>query len=71
MKTQRAIDVIQRGGFIMGGYDPDDGSLKYRCMPIGGGLSPKQAQSIISRLKLKPQPDALFEDVPPQTWRLP
>mgnify|MGYP000384989378 CR=1 FL=1 len=68
MKTQKAIDAIRSGGFLMAEYDENDQSLKYRCVP-GGGVTPKQANSIIDQLKLKPQNDCLFEGMPSQTWR--
>ena len=69
MKTQKAIDAISNGGFLMAEYDAEDGMLHYRCVP-GGGVSPNQARSIIRTLELKPQADALFADCTPQTWRL-
>lgn len=68
MKTVRAIEAIRRGGFLMAEYDANDQSLKYRCVP-GGGVTPSQARVIIGQLKLIPQADALFEDMPSQTWR--
>lgn len=70
MKTQRAIDAIKSGGFLMAEYDEVEQRLKYRCVP-GGGVTPNQAKRLIDELKLIDQRDSLFGDLPSQTWRMP
>ena len=68
MRKADAIQKIRAGHPLICEHD-DEGAVKYAV--AGGGIAPKVAQGIISKLGLISGRDALFDSLEPQSWRLP